>query len=776
MNANQLIKKNHSNLNHKTNFAMKASLVAILSLSSTYLFAQSQPTNQKLTKQDLTFNSGEGDEAEEENTSASATSGQNSTVLPTVVVTGETSTGSDVSQLSNLEKAKLKATDTKEKQGYKATSTSLGKSTQAAKDIPQSVSIIPEKLMQDRNAYTMKEALRNVAGLTFNAGEGGRIGDNITLRGYSAVGDLYLDGMRDMAQYNRETFNLAQIDVLKGSASMLFGRGSTGGLINQVSKTPKLGDRYEANFTIGTDGYLRETADLNKKINDTTAIRLNAMHTKADSFRDSVEQKRYGIAPSITFGLGTKDEINLSYYFLKENNRPDMGIPYAQGGAVNYPINVPDNRFYGLPTDFERNTTNIATASYTHIFDNDSTIKTMIRAADYDRDLRATAPRLVGSTGVINDLRGMNRQRQARGGQENTVTIQTDYNTKFNTGSIKHELLAGAEYIHEKANRWTSTSPLGNPATNVGLTVPLNLPANFNSSFYKTSPNSYKGDTIGLYLQDTISLTPKFKVLLGTRFDNSKADYERTLPLGPLSRKDNVWSYRTGMIYQPTTASAYYVAYGTSFNPSAELYQLDDRSKNTPPEKSRNIELGAKFDLFSNKLAFRTAIFKTEKTNERNTDLATPNLYLLSGKRHTDGIEFELNGRATNKWDIYASAALMNGKIDDAGGQQANTQGKVPINTPKYTYSLWNTYKVIPKVKVGLGIEGVGLRYGNATNTTATPSYTRVDGMIEYNAKNYAIKANVFNLFNKRYFESVYSGHAIYGTSRAVQVTFTAKF
>ena len=668
MHSNILTNNTNKNSNkipysNKNKFAVKAILLAVLTLSSSYLFAQNvnnnnagNVANQKLTKQDLTFNSGEGDEGEEENTQSSSQSQAN--ILPTVVVTGDSSSNSDISQMSNLDKAKLKANETKEKQGYKANSTSLGKSNQAVKDIPQSVTIIPEKLIQDRNAYTMKEALRNVAGLTFNAGEGGRIGDNITIRGYSAVGDLYLDGMRDAAQYNRETFNLAQIDVLKGSASMLFGRGSTGGLINQVTKTPKLKDKYEANFTVGSDGYLRETVDLNKNLNPTTSIRLNAMHTKADSFKDDVEQKRYGIAPSITFGLGTKDEVTLSYYFLKENNRPDYGVPYAQGNAVNYPINVPENRFYGLPTDFERNTTNIATASYTHIFDNDSSLKTVMRAADYDRDLRATAPRLIGSTGAINDARGINRQRQARGGHEETFTLQSDYNTKFNTGNIKHELLAGAEYINEKAERWTSTSPLGNPVTNVGLTVPINLPANFNSSFYKTAPNSYKGDTLGLYLQDTINFTPKFKAVLGTRFDHSEADYNRPLPQGPLSRNDNVWSYRGGLIYQPSTEVAYYAAYGTSFNPSAELYQLDDRTKNTPPEKNRNIEIGSKFDLLSNRLSLRAAIFRTEKTNERNTDLATPNISLLSGKRHTNGVELEANGRVTNKWEIFASTAL----------------------------------------------------------------------------------------------------------------------
>lgn len=221
---------------------------------------------------------------------------------------------------------------------YTPGTTSIGKTQQLIRDIPQSVTIVPEKLMEDRNADTLREALRNVPSLTFNAGEGGRTGDNITLRGYSAVGDLYLDGMRDSAQYNREVFNLEQIDVLRGSASMLFGRGSTGGVINQVSKQPFLSNRGNVAATLGSYRYKRLTTDVNQILGPNVAIRLNAMGTDAGSFRDGAEQNRWGIAPSISWGIGTRDEFNLSYYQLKDDNVPDMGVPYFQ----NRPLAVPN--------------------------------------------------------------------------------------------------------------------------------------------------------------------------------------------------------------------------------------------------------------------------------------------------------------------------------------------------------------------------------------------------------------------------------------------------
>lgn len=663
----------------------------------------------------------------------------------------------------------------RDEKGYQPEKTQVGKMPQLLRDIPQSITVVPEQLIHDRNADTLKEALRNVAGLTFNAGEGGRIGDNVTLRGYSLVGDLYLDGMRDIAQYNREVFNVEQVDVLRGSASMLFGRGSTGGVVNQVSKKPFLADQNEASLTVGSDDYKRGTADLNKVIGENAAIRLNVMKTDTDSFRDGVHAERWGVAPSISWGIGTQDEFNLSYYRLKADSTPDFGVPYFQG----LPLNVPINRFYGMSNaDYQREDTAMSTASYTHRFDKDTSIKTVLRKADYDRDLWGVAPRLAANTSSIVDGTAINRQRQARGGQEHTLTSQTDFTTKFTTGSIKHQVLAGLELVREEANRWTNTGTVANPSTTVGNpnSYPV-LPANYFSSVTRTNPNSYTAHTTGIYAQDFLELAPAWKLLAGARHDSFKADYERPAPSGPLSRTDREWSYRTGLLYQPSDTQSYYASYGTSFNPSGELYSLDDRGANTPPEKNRNIEIGAKWDLMDGALSLRTALFRSQKSNERNTDLEVSiEQNLLSGKRHTDGIEFEVAGRLSPKWEVFGGLALMKATIDAATGSQANTLGKTPINTPDYTANIWSTYKVDERWKIGGGFEAVGKRYGNATNTVEAPAYVRWDALIEYQLDKYALKLNIFNLLNRRYYEGVYAGHIVPGTARTAQLTVTAKF
>ena len=701
------------------------------------------------------------------------------TLAPDVAVAQSAAPAADSSaKETTLAPVEVKDKSEREQKGYQGGTTTVGKTKQLPKDIPQSVTIVSEQLMHDRNADTFREALRNVAGLTFNAGEGGRIGDNITLRGYSAVGDLYLDGLRDVAQYNRETFNLSQIDVLRGSASMLFGRGSTGGIINQVSKTPMLGDRNEVSFTYGSHDYKRATVDLNKVLGNPengNALRVNAMKTDADSYREGVEQSRWGVAPSVSFGEGTPNKLTLAYYYLKEDNIPDYGVPYFNGR----PLAVPVSRYYGLANaDYERNETGIATATFVHQFNRDTDWKTVVRKADYDRDLRATAPRLIGNPVAITDATGVNRQRQARGGDEHTVTVQSDLSTALKTGPIGHSLVLGAEYVREKAHRWNNTSSIANPATTVGNPDPyVALPPSFDESFARTGDNSYKSDTVGLYVQDTIDLAKQWKLVLGARHDDFEADYDRPAPAGPLSRHDKVWSWRSGLLFQPNDFMTWYASYGTAFNPSAELYALDDRSANTPPEKSRNIEAGLKWELLDGDLSFRTTVFRSAKTNERNTDLeVSVEQNLLSGKRHTDGIEFEATGRVSENWQVFAAVALMNAKIDAATGQQANTLGKVPLNTPKYTYSMWTTYALGDGWKIGGGFDGAGLRYGQNANTTAAPAYTRWDALVEYEFRKYSIRLNLLNLFDRDYYEGVYQGHVVPGIKRSAQLTFNARF
>jgi len=697
---------------------------------------------------------------------------------------------------------KLPAVVVKEKaeeknQGYRGGATTIGKMSQAAKDIPQSLTIVNRNLIEDRNATTLKEALRNVAGLTFNAAEGGRVGDNITIRGFGASSDLYLDGMRDNAQYNRDTFNMERIEVLRGPSSMLFGRGSTGGVVNQVSKEAGLDRLSNVNFTVGNYGYFRETADVNQNISDTAAVRINIMKTDNKSSRDVVSHDSWGVAPSLKFGIGTKHELLLAYQHLQYDDIPDFGIPIANRNGAK-PISVPNDTFYGLANvDYQKDSADVFTARHTLKISDDQEIKTTLRKSLVERDLRGTTPSL-----AVNDT--VNRGRQARGAREGTTSLQTAYTNKFKLLEMKHEALLSADYLYETASRWNYNGSNNTPAGIIASPAApqlqpdpyAGLPSNYGATYQRVNPIHFKDTNLGLSIQDTIEFIPHFKLLAGLRYDDFRADYQSsTTSSGALikyARHDQVFSYRSGLMYQPSDLATYYVSYGTSFNPSGDAYSIEaldpTRAGNTAPEKSINKEIGAKWDLLNHSLSLRTALFRTEKTNERNTDQANTSVQLLSGKRHTDGIELEASGRVTSKWEIFGGISLMKARID----KHINPYGVglTPINTPSVSGNFWNSYKLNPNWKIGGGVDFVGERQGYSiasptTSGVATPpvirhipGYARFDALIQWDDKQYSIKLNIFNLLDKEYYDSIYTngGFAVPGNARSGQMTFSYKF
>jgi catecholate siderophore receptor len=373
-------------------------------------------------------------------------------------------------------------------------------------------------------------------------------------------------------------------------------------------------------------------------LGENMALRLNLMKTDSDSYRDGVKVNRSGAAPAIRLGIGTRNEFLLSHYHLEYDDVPDYGVPYFQGRPLDVPVNV----FYGLPkVNSQRDRADISTASWTHRFDADSELKSVFRLGGYKRDLWAVAPRLAGNPSTVTDASQVTRQRQARGGVEDTVTSQTDYNGKINWGGMKHQLLLGMELVREDADRWSYAQPAGvtNPATTVGNPdlYPL-LASNYFTQVLRTGQVSYRADTVAFYGQETLELTQQWKLVIGARHDSFTADYQRAAPQGPLARTDRVWSTRTGLLYQPTDFASYYAAVGTSFNPSGELYSLDERGANTPPEKNRNIEIGAKWELADGNLSLRTALFRSEKATNATRSGGQHEQNLLSGKRHTDGL------------------------------------------------------------------------------------------------------------------------------------------
>lgn len=664
------------------------------------------------------------------------------------------------------------------KQHYQAVTTTAGKGKQALKDIPQSVTVVTEKLMDDKNADTLKAAMHTVSGIAFEAGEGGAIGDLIRLRGFTTRGDIFQDGMRDIAQYNRDTFNQDRVEILRGSSSMLYGRGSTGGIINQASKQPYLATQHEVEATVGTDNYARLTGDFNIKTGDDAALRINVMKTDADSFRNGPETHRKGIAPTFSWGIGTADEFSVGAYHLSYDDVPDYGFRWLNSRPVNEAV----DRWYGTDSDYQKDSANYAFVSHTHRFQDGSELKTSFRDGFYKRDLWATTAGVTGVTKVsdIKDSTAISRGNQTRAANDNHRFLQTDYTGKANWFGLKHDLLAGGELAKEKTTTYRYTGTPAKATTTWGTTGGT---AAVDDTRVKEWNGNFDSLTTGVYAQDTVHLNETWRLLGGLRHDIFEGDYKR-LTGGPLSRTDRMWSHRVGVMYQPDEHGNYYVSHGTSFNASGDLYQYDDRTANTPPEKSKNIELGAKWDLLNGDLSMRSALFRTIKYNERNTDAASasPTNYLLNAERHTDGIEFEAAGRVSSKLELFTSVAFQRGVIDKSGdpainGSQAK-EGKTSGLTPRLSGSIWATYQVNDNWRLGIGADGMSDRVPAAAEngTNVAPGYIKADALIEYTTMDYKVKLNLNNLFNKVYVDGVYRGFTVWGPTRGAQLSLAKTF
>lgn len=673
----------------------------------------------------------------------------------------------------------------RDQQTYQSGITSSGKVPVLAKDIPQSLTVVNEKLLHDQGKDSMKSALENVIGITFEAGEGGRVGDNIRLRGFSAAGDIYQDGMRDIAQYNRDTFNVERIEVLRGAASMLFGRGSTGGIINQVSKPARLITEHEVSATVGTQGYQRYQGDFNFKLDDDAALRINAMTTDADGRGDnaSASTQRRGLAIDYRIGVGTANEFQLSYFHLDYDDKPDWGTSWLN----NRPAPAPTNRYwYGLDSDFQKDQADAVTLTHIHRWNDGSSLKTSVRDGYYTRSMWATQSRFASGTTAANFSPStvVTRSTNAKAGEEHHTFLQTDYLTSTRWLGMKNNILVGAEYAVENASRSTYPSLVTTKAT---TTVGHPDSTAINGNLTQQVATQFKATTLGLYLQDTLDLTPQWKLVGGVRLDNFTGDYDRSgQGLASLSRSDTLLSKRLGLMFQPTDEVSYYASYGTSFNTSGDLYQYDPRnateSANTAPESSRNIEVGAKWELYEGDLSLRTALARTDKYNERNTDIDTAtNSFLLSGRRHTDALEFEVAGRINPQWDIFAGLGFLRAVIDKAGSNEAGQAevGQNPGLSPSRQATLFTTYRINPTWRIGGGMTAVSQNKpaNSVASLNRAPGYVKADALVEYriNQSN-AIKLNIDNLFDKVYYNTLYRGFAAPGLARSVHVTLTSKF
>ena len=685
---------------------------------------------------------------------------------------------------------------------YQTEKASSQKYTAPLVDTPRSVTVIPQQVLQDTAATSLQDALRTVPGITFGAGEGGNPqGDRPFIRGFDAQSDMYLDGVRDAGGQTREIFDIESIEVSKGPNSTFGGRGSAGGSLNMVSKTAKAGDFLNGGFTYGSDQTRRYTLDVNRQFLDTAAFRLNLMsHEQNVAGRESVNYDRWGVAPSLTFGLGTENRLNVSYYHLESNDLPDSGIPYGYSNSSKTAVHAHDKpddggdskNFYGLKDrDFRKTRVDISTISFEHDFNDAMTLKNTFRHGNTGQDYILTQPD--DSQHNVNQYGTVWRRANTRVSTTETTTNQTDLFGNFQVMGFKNNYSTGVEFTREetRASGYTVT-PNSNPnctpdkvGNSGGQCTSLSNP-NPNDVWTGTEARNYYGtNTVGVtkaaYVFDTIELDPKWLLNAGLRYDafsttaNTNAASGRT----KASNDSHFFNWQTGLVWKPLDNGSVYLSYATSATPPGGVVGegVEGNGLVAPgstitsdlkPEETVNYELGTKWDVFHDRLSLTAAIFRTEKKNTRVlTDSFT---YENAGESRVDGLELSASGKITDKWQVFAGYSYLKSELVDPG-QKANRNGTINTaavsdkgnempNTPKNSFSLWTTYEVMPKLTIGGGAFYVDEVYGDTANTVYVPAYTRYDAMASYKlTKNIDLQLNVQNLTDKTYYDKAYAAH-----------------
>lgn len=702
---------------------------------------------------------------------------------------------------------KEKAEAPEGRDSVRATSTSIGKGKQELRDIPQSVTVVTEKLVVDRNLDTLKDVLHNTAGVTFLAAEGGE--EDIRLRGFSlaSTGDIFIDGMRDPAFYERDTFNNDRIELLRGSASMLFGRGSTGGVVNQVTKQPKEWTASTVATTLGSFAYRRLTGDFNVEAGDDAAIRINAMYTKADNNGMGTSIDKRGIAGAVRWGIGSSDEFQANFYSLRNNNGMNYGLPWikptATAPATETGLNtkLDPSDYFGMASDYNKGMAQTVGASHVHRFGDETELRTAVRTGHFERDQRASLIRYcVRSTAqptcqtaaigldTFTPATVLTRANQNKIQNLDALYLQSDFSTKFNAWGVKHEVLSGVDFSNERKSVYAAVGTLNKPNTlagtpNDGAAIDEGLRALLTN-------NTFTAKNLGLYVQDLVQITPTWKLLGGLRYDSMHGDYRTFATTGAnvgnatnaYTQEIGDWSERVGALYQPNALHSYHVSFGTSFNTSADTYSYSALGANTPPEQSRNFEIGAKLDTADKRFTTRLAIFQSTKFNERNTDPdSAATAFLLSGKRHSSGLEVDLTGHLTPQWEVFASYVWMPDAIIDIASPTAaagDREGERPALTPINSGTFWTTYQLTPQWRVGGGLNFRGEQTPNRNPAgVVAPAFTTVDLMAEYTFSEKALlKVNMTNLNNTLYADALYTAFYVPGAGRNVQATLTVKF
>jgi catecholate siderophore receptor len=654
-----------------------------------------------------------------------------------------------------------------ESANYQILTSSSTRTVTPLRDVPQSISVVPQNLIRDQGMQNMADVVRYVPGITMAQGEGHR--DAPVIRGNSTTADFYVNGVRDDVQYYRDLYNVERVEAVKGANAITFGRGGGGGVINRVTKEAQFYPIREISLDGGSFGKKRFSTDVGQEINDKLAFRLNGVYENSDSFRHDVNLERYGVAPTVTIRPGDRTQVKVAYEYFNDGRTVDRGIPSFAGG----PSAANRSTFFGNPdVSYATAGVNLGSVSVEHQL-GPMNLRNATLIGDYDKFYQNVLPGAVNADQTVVSLSGYNNATQRR-----NLFNQTDFTGVVFTGGFRHTLLVGTEFGHQRSDNFRNTAYFGDATA---ISVPFNSPRTSSPVGFRQSAtdadNFATNRLAAVYVQDQVELSRHFQVVAGARYDYFNIDFHNNRANENLSREDNMVSPRAALVFKPIAPVSVYTSYSVSYLPSSgdQFSSLTATTQTLKPEKFTNYEIGAKWDA-ARSLSFSTAVYRLDRTNTTARDPNDPARIVQTGSQRTTGYEVGVNGNLTSRWRTIGGYAYQDAYVTRA--TTAAAQGAQVALVPHHTFSLWNHYGFTSRFAMGLGVIHQADMFTGIDNTVRLPQFTRADLGAFYTLTEKArLQANVENLFDRTYYATAHSNNNIMpGSSRAVRIGLVARF
>ena len=652
-------------------------------------------------------------------------------------------------------------------------------------NIPQSLTILTEKLIQEQAFQNLGDVMRYTPGLSISQGEGHR--DAIIIRGIQTTADFFVDGIRDDVQYYRPLYNASQIEVLRGPNALLFGRGGGGGVVNRVQKKAELGVSFtQLDVSVDTFEAYSITVDTNAEVLENVAFRFNAHYQELDNHRDFYGGESYGINPTLTYKLGDETTASLSWEYVDDDRTVDRGVPsIAVASGPKKPLEDYEDTFFGSPD--ENLTTleaHLLRARLDHTFSDQLRGNVTLHYADYDKlyqNLYASES-VVVTAGSFSDVE-LDGYRDMT--ERENLILQANLIGELRTGSIDNTILFGIEMGNQETANTRNDNVFARNSDDqlvFRFSDPLSIPA-----FSFSSPardRESEVDFISVYLQNQMALTDEFVLLLGVRYDSFDFDVLDIIEQndgdaidGNFDRKDSEVTPRVGFIYKPVDNLSIYASYSETFLPRSgdQFLTLNLDSESTRPQFFENREVGLKWDLRSD-LSLTFAAFNLDRESYTSVDPEDPAQVIIIEGSEVNGWEVQFVGRLTDRWQVTAGYADLDGEVERTDG--SGNDGNSTRQTPDNMFSIWNSFQITDKLSLGLGATYQDSFFVREDNSVEVPDFTRVDAAVYYQLNDrMGLQLNIENLLDEKYFPDAHSNNNITtGEPLNARLSFSMEF